>query len=232
MLLLLLLRQCKYVSGVSEYVCVNGIWNRYIVERAILFLLPLLCHLIKRFSQCAEQEEKCNRYFNGNIHIVSENLIKNSNFPMKCRWCSQRLTSKWFVCHIASHLHTRSLTPILNCTEQSNDTHTLTPSSISTMLICSSSIFRFAPPDVHFALSPETNFRKKELVSKQINFIFIFYRYGPHFDDVHVAEKVANVSAQLGSVGFVDCRIRLLQDKTVNNALHTSIKQFNKLIAY
>ncbi|XP_055297878.1 uncharacterized protein LOC129566190 [Sitodiplosis mosellana] len=40
-------------------------------------------------------------------------------------------------------------------------------------------------------------------------------RYGPHFDDVHVAEKVANVSAQVGSVAYLNCRIRLLQDKTV-----------------
>lgn len=44
-------------------------------------------------------------------------------------------------------------------------------------------------------------------------------RYGPHFDDVHVAEKVGNVSAQVGSVAYLNCRIRLLQDKTVNNII-------------
>ncbi|XP_055297900.1 uncharacterized protein LOC129566198 isoform X2 [Sitodiplosis mosellana] len=40
-------------------------------------------------------------------------------------------------------------------------------------------------------------------------------RYGPHFDDVHVAEKVGNVSAQVGNIAYLNCRIRLLQDKTV-----------------
>lgn len=49
------------------------------------------------------------------------------------------------------------------------------------------------------------------------SFNFHFHRYGPHFDDVHVAEKVGNVSVQLGSVAYLNCRIRLLQDKTVNN---------------
>lgn len=41
-------------------------------------------------------------------------------------------------------------------------------------------------------------------------------RYGPHFDAG--AAKIQNVTAQIGSEAYLDCRIRLLQDKTVTKS--------------
>lgn len=67
-----------------------------------------------------------------------------------------------------------------------------------------------------FHLNTVQNWIAKYILMLLLIFNFCIYRYGPHFDDVHVAEKVGNVSAQIGSIAFLDCRIRLLQDKTVN----------------
>ncbi|KAJ6635346.1 Ubiquitin-conjugating enzyme E2 B, partial [Pseudolycoriella hygida] len=41
-------------------------------------------------------------------------------------------------------------------------------------------------------------------------------RYGPHFDDLHTGDNLINVSAQAGSIAYLNCRISLLQDKTVS----------------
>lgn len=47
-------------------------------------------------------------------------------------------------------------------------------------------------------------------------FPFLIGRYGPHFDTG--GTKTQNVTAQVGSEAYLDCRIRLLQDKTVTKS--------------
>ncbi|XP_037040996.1 uncharacterized protein LOC119077793 [Bradysia coprophila] len=41
-------------------------------------------------------------------------------------------------------------------------------------------------------------------------------RYGPHFDDLHSGDNLINVTAQAGSIAYLNCRVSLLQDKTVS----------------
>lgn len=40
-------------------------------------------------------------------------------------------------------------------------------------------------------------------------------RYGPHFEDISSAGNVTNITVQVGSAVYLNCRISLLQDKTV-----------------
>lgn len=48
-------------------------------------------------------------------------------------------------------------------------------------------------------------------------FSCISYRYGPHFEDVQLVGKPTNMTVQAGSSIHLNCRISLLQDKTVSN---------------
>ncbi|XP_037040992.1 uncharacterized protein LOC119077788 isoform X2 [Bradysia coprophila] len=42
------------------------------------------------------------------------------------------------------------------------------------------------------------------------------HRYGPHFEDISSAGNVTNITVQVGSAVYLNCRISLLQDKTVS----------------
>ncbi|GAB0093056.1 Immunoglobulin [Sergentomyia squamirostris] len=41
-------------------------------------------------------------------------------------------------------------------------------------------------------------------------------RYGPHFEDIKTVGNVTNITVQIGSSVYLNCRISLLQDKTVS----------------
>lgn len=42
------------------------------------------------------------------------------------------------------------------------------------------------------------------------------YRYGPHFEDLHgKGNNMTNITVQAGNTAYLNCRISLLQDKTV-----------------
>lgn len=40
-------------------------------------------------------------------------------------------------------------------------------------------------------------------------------RYGPHFEDIASLGNVTNITVQVGNTVYLNCRISLLQDKTV-----------------
>lgn len=50
---------------------------------------------------------------------------------------------------------------------------------------------------------------------------FFIARYGPHFEDVQRVGQPTNLTVQAGSSIHLNCRISLLQDKTVS--IHTQV---------
>lgn len=44
----------------------------------------------------------------------------------------------------------------------------------------------------------------------------LFVRYGPHFEDVQREGSPKNITVQAGGSVYLNCRISLLQDKTVS----------------
>lgn len=51
----------------------------------------------------------------------------------------------------------------------------------------------------------------------QLNIFFVlFFRFGPHFEDVLNDDDVINATALSGKTAYLNCRISLLQDKTVS----------------
>lgn len=42
-----------------------------------------------------------------------------------------------------------------------------------------------------------------------------YYRYGPHFEDIPAIGNVTNITVPIGNAVYLNCRISLLQDKTV-----------------
>lgn len=50
---------------------------------------------------------------------------------------------------------------------------------------------------------------------KIVFFSYSRCRYGPHFEDISSAGNVTNITVQVGSAVYLNCRISLLQDKTV-----------------
>jgi len=53
-------------------------------------------------------------------------------------------------------------------------------------------------------------------------------RYGPHFEDVQRVGQATNLTVQAGSSIHLNCRISLLQDKTVRWILYQ--KQLNRIL--
>lgn len=45
-------------------------------------------------------------------------------------------------------------------------------------------------------------------------------RYGPHFEDIKTIGNVTNMTVQMGQSVYLNCRISLLQDKTVSLQLY------------
>lgn len=43
-------------------------------------------------------------------------------------------------------------------------------------------------------------------------------RYGPHFEDIPTVGNVTNITVPIGNAVYLNCRISLLQDKTVCNS--------------
>lgn len=41
------------------------------------------------------------------------------------------------------------------------------------------------------------------------------HRYGPHFEDIPAIGNVTNITVPIGNAVYLNCRISLLQDKTV-----------------
>lgn len=56
--------------------------------------------------------------------------------------------------------------------------------------------------------------------NQHLKWSFKFSRYGPHFDDLHTGDNLINVTAQAGSIAYLNCRISLLQDKTVKRSVN------------
>lgn len=48
------------------------------------------------------------------------------------------------------------------------------------------------------------------------NATIIASRYGPHFEDIKTVGNVTNMTVQMGQSVYLNCRISLLQDKTVS----------------
>ena len=60
-----------------------------------------------------------------------------------------------------------------------------------------------------------------------ITFFLCIPRYGPHFEDVQRVGQATNLTVQAGSSIHLNCRISLLQDKTVS-ATHTATHLHSK----
>ncbi|KAH8326954.1 hypothetical protein KR074_009267 [Drosophila pseudoananassae] len=54
-------------------------------------------------------------------------------------------------------------------------------------------------------------------------------RYGPHFEDVQRVGQTTNLTVQAGSSIHLNCRISLLQDKTVSWVRHNTVEEDNAL---
>ncbi|EDV39556.2 uncharacterized protein Dana_GF10084 [Drosophila ananassae] len=54
-------------------------------------------------------------------------------------------------------------------------------------------------------------------------------RYGPHFEDVQRVGQITNLTVQAGSSIHLNCRISLLQDKTVSWVRHNTVEEDNAL---
>lgn len=44
----------------------------------------------------------------------------------------------------------------------------------------------------------------------------IWNSYGPHFEDIPTVGNVSNITVPVGNAVYLNCRISLLQDKTVS----------------
>lgn len=71
-------------------------------------------------------------------------------------------------------------------------------------------------------------------IQQNSDFIFHFYfffifSYGPQFDD-KIKGNITNVTVQAGSTAALNCRISLLQDKTVSVCFYTGTLLTNKML--
>lgn len=57
----------------------------------------------------------------------------------------------------------------------------------------------------------------RNILSNSILFVLLFHRYGPHFEDAPGVGQTTNLTVQAGCSVYLNCRISLLQDKTVTD---------------
>ncbi|XP_031621554.1 uncharacterized protein LOC116339674 [Contarinia nasturtii] len=186
-----------------------------------------------KYSSDAETQQ----FFTGNQHQMNENLTANEHAPLVASLVQEKNEFHENVDTYNEALAT--IFPILskNQTEFVHDGGGGIGSSIHTTMVVQQNV-NVSQDQLNSRVviksssTPSAMPNNNTSAQKQhkpdapmLNYIFDSHlankhrhydpRYGPHFDDVHVAEKVANVSAQLGSTAYLNCRIRLLQDKTV-----------------
>lgn len=72
---------------------------------------------------------------------------------------------------------------------------------------------------VFFFISPQNkkNKKKKHGNRSRQNVHRWKNRYGPHFEDIPTVGNVTNITVPIGNAVYLNCRISLLQDKTVCN---------------
>jgi hypothetical protein len=56
------------------------------------------------------------------------------------------------------------------------------------------------------------------------------HKWGPHFEEVQLGANATNITVQVGSTANLNCRISLLQDKTVSYYLFVTSLWFSDLI--
>lgn len=149
------------------------------------------------FRNETKRNDFCSLFYCNCFHNKDINNIAQQN---EAKWCWWNL-SKVSHCILSSHKMW-----VFNC---SNSLWWCRSLSLSLSLFLSLSLM--------LSLIYESLLLNRNILSNSFLFVLLFHRYGPHFEDAPGVGQTTNLTVQAGCSVYLNCRISLLQDKTVTD---------------